>query len=112
MTRLLRQGPLREGECLEFGQDEQAGFLVCHGDQVFAYRNRCPHLGVALNWQPHRFLDLDGLFIQCALHGALFQIDNGFCIAGPCQGRSLEALPIRIIGDDIWLLDDHAADTA
>jgi nitrite reductase/ring-hydroxylating ferredoxin subunit len=28
------------------------------------------------------------------LHGALFEPDSGFCIHGPCLGKSLTALPL------------------
>jgi nitrite reductase/ring-hydroxylating ferredoxin subunit len=33
--------------------------------------------------------------IQCALHGALFRIEDGYCLYGPCQGASLHPLPLR-----------------
>ena len=35
--------------------------------------------------------------LQCSFHGARFQIDDGYCIAGPCQGRSLRAFPISLV---------------
>ena len=73
-------------------------FLVRKGASVYAYRNRCPHTGAPLDWTPHRFLDLDGMFIQCSLHGALFRIEDGFCVAGPCVGRSLQSVPVRLSG--------------
>jgi nitrite reductase/ring-hydroxylating ferredoxin subunit len=30
------------------------------------------------------------------MHGALFEIEGGTCIAGPCAGKSLRALPVRV----------------
>jgi nitrite reductase/ring-hydroxylating ferredoxin subunit len=60
----------------------------------------CPHLGIPLNWAPERFLDLDGTLIQCSSHGALFQIDSGECIAGPCAwATSLQPVDARAAGD-------------
>lgn len=69
-------------------------FVVRKGDTLACYRNRCPHTGAPLEWQPDQFLDLDHSFIQCAIHGALFRPENGYCLRGPCAGQSLE--PIRL----------------
>lgn len=71
-------------------QLQQTSLLVVStraGIQVFL--NRCPHLGVPLQWQRDRFLDEEGMFIRCATHGALFEKDSGLCILGPCRGDSL-----------------------
>jgi nitrite reductase/ring-hydroxylating ferredoxin subunit len=70
-------------------------FVVRKDGQVHAYRNRCPHTGAPLEWMPDEFLDLDKSFIECALHGALFRTDNGYCLRGPCAGQSLSALEVR-----------------
>lgn len=78
-------------------------FLVRKGDRVHGYRNRCPHTGAPLEWQPDQFLDLDGSFIQCAMHGALFRIHDGYCLRGPCAGQSLEPVEVRVEGDWIRL---------
>ncbi|MEE8263379.1 MAG: Rieske (2Fe-2S) protein, partial [Gammaproteobacteria bacterium] len=40
-------------------------------------------------WVPDQFLDETGNLLQCATHGALFRIEDGFCVAGPCTGASL-----------------------
>jgi nitrite reductase/ring-hydroxylating ferredoxin subunit len=71
-------------------------FLVRRGAQVYAYRNRCPHASVNLEWQPHQFLDLTGHFILCANHGALFRFEDGFCLRGPCAGQRLTPVPVHV----------------
>ena len=81
-------------------------FLVRKGASVFAYRNRCPHTGAPLEWQPDQFLNFDGSFIQCALHGALFRIHDGYCLRGPCAGHGLEPVAVRVEGDRVLLLED------
>ncbi|WP_049723831.1 Rieske (2Fe-2S) protein [Gilvimarinus polysaccharolyticus] len=68
-------------------------FAVRRGEQIFVYRNLCPHVQIPLEWVEHEFLTADNSLIQCANHGALFTIDTGHCIAGPCSGQSL--LPIN-----------------
>jgi nitrite reductase/ring-hydroxylating ferredoxin subunit len=81
----------------------QSVFVVHKNGEVFAYYNKCPHTGASLEWQEDQFLDLDKALIQCATHDALFTIDTGECISGPCVGDNLQALPISIINDEIHL---------
>ena len=79
------------------GDGVGAAFFVVRKDGlVVAYRNRCPHTGAPLEWQPHQFLDVDNGFIQCALHGALFRVGDGYCLRGPCVGQSLQTLPTEV----------------
>jgi len=78
-------------------------FVVRQDNKVHAYQNHCPHLGIPLNWQPDQFLCLEGVHIQCATHGALFKVEDGHCIAGPCAGQNLTALSLEHRDDEIWL---------
>ena len=80
------------------------GFVVRRDGEVFAYRNSCPHTGSPLDWVDHQFLDIEGALIQCAVHDARFLIESGECVFGPCPGESLEALPIRVQHDNVYLL--------
>lgn len=72
------------------------GFVVRAGDAVRGYVNRCPHAGHPLNLLPDRFLCADGTLILCTAHGALFEKSTGFCVAGPCAGRSLTSVALEI----------------
>lgn len=72
------------------------GFVVRQGEGVFAYQNYCRHAGHPLNWMPDSFLTRDGANIICSSHGAVYEITAGLCIAGPCLGKNLRALPIEI----------------
>ncbi len=76
-------------------QDEPL-LAVRQGQQVFVYRNNCPHANLPLEWVPDQFLDSSGTLIHCANHGALFTIDTGECISGPCIGDALESLPCEV----------------
>ena len=111
-TRLCDLQALREGESLGFAVDSSDGaadvFLVRQGAQVFGYRNRCPHTGVALEWMPDRFLDIEGALIVCGTHGARFRIADGYCIYGPCRGQVLTAVALSIREGAIWLNDGEA----
>lgn len=82
-------------------------FLVRRGDQVRAYVNRCPHTGSPLDWRPDQFLSLDGSMIQCATHLALFRIDDGYCLAGPCAGQALTPAPIEVVDGRVLAAADE-----
>ena len=79
--------------------------FVLRGDgEVRAYENTCPHTGGMLDWVPGQFLSYDKKHILCATHGALFRIADGHCIHGPCIGKSLVAVAIRLEGENIVLV--------
>ena len=48
--------------------------------------------------------------IQCANHGALFVIENGECVAGPCSGEALVALPFDIVDGYVELIAERLTD--
>lgn len=78
-------------------------FVVNKAGEFYAYENSCPHLGVELEWQPDQFLDSTSTLIMCAMHGALFTLDRGLCVSGPCNGQYLKALPLHIEDQIIYL---------
>ena len=73
-------------------------FAVRRGGRVFVYVNVCPHIGTSLNLLADRFLSADGARIVCVTHGAEFRIEDGFCLAGPCEGDALEPVPAHLAG--------------
>ncbi|SRR5579883_1393369 len=81
------------------------GFVVRSGATVHAYVNRCPHAGHPLDLVPGRFLTADGTLLLCASHGALFEKSTGLCLAGPCAGRSLTPVPVRVRSGLVMLED-------
>ncbi|VXD02320.1 Rieske (2Fe-2S) protein [Pseudomonas sp. 8Z] len=104
MIRLCSPSELAEGQSRGFLVDSLALFLVRKEGTVYAYRNRCPHRGINLHWQTDVFLDDSASLIRCATHGALFLIDSGECVAGPCAGQVLQALPCQEDAQGIWLM--------
>jgi nitrite reductase/ring-hydroxylating ferredoxin subunit len=88
--------PGAKGFTMGSGDWPLRGFVVRKGACVRAYVNYCPHAGFPLNWTPDRFLAPEAPLILCAMHGALFEIETGLCISGPCAGMKLRALPVRV----------------
>lgn len=92
MKFLCPSSSLAPDSSLGFEIDGCKLFAVRRDGIAYFYINRCPHRGIPLEWQPDKFLDESASLIQCATHGALFLIESGECIAGPCSGKSLQAL--------------------
>lgn len=83
--------------------DSRGVFAVRSREQVYVYRNRCPHQGLELNWVPDRFLDRNKALILCSAHGALFEIAGGRCVSGPCLGQQLEQLPSTVESNGVYV---------
>lgn len=98
--------PGSRGFTLGQGDWPLRGLVVRTGDQAWGYVNRCPHAGHPLNLAPHRFLTPGRELILCSSHGALFDRQTGFCIAGPCDGQSLQGVPLKIESGFVMLADD------
>lgn len=103
MQFLCAGNALGEGQSRGFLLEERKLLAVRRDGRIFVYANRCPHRGIPLEWQTDRFLDASGSLIQCATHGALFLIESGACVAGPCAGKSLSALPCQERDGAIWV---------
>ena len=94
----LHDLPDNAGRGFVVGADaaRQEIFLIRRGSTVYGYRNVCPHKGTNLDWSPDEFVDESGQYIQCATHGALFVVEDGLCVQGPCLGASLQPVPITV----------------
>lgn len=69
-------------------------FVVRRGDRVWGYVNSCPHVGSPLDWENGQVLDSSRTHLLCASHGALFEIETGLCLRGPCAGKALTPYPV------------------
>ncbi|MEG0821421.1 MAG: Rieske 2Fe-2S domain-containing protein [Burkholderiaceae bacterium] len=83
---LVDGGP---GLCFEVrvGGERSSAFVVRHGGVLYGYLNRCAHVPMELDWQPGVFFDVEGEYLMCATHGALYEPASGRCVGGPCAGR-------------------------
>ena len=86
-------------------------FVVRAADTVRGYLNRCPHAGHPLDLRPQHFLTADGTLILCSSHGALFEKSTGYCVAGPCAGRSLTPVALEVKCGLVLLADGVNVDT-
>ena len=84
------------------GRPQRGLVALDEHNNVRAYQDLCRHLPVFLD-ASDRFLSDDKLHLVCMTHGAHYRVRDGFCVEGPCQGKSLFALPVRVHNDDIWV---------
>ena len=82
-------------------------FVVRRGTRVYAYLNCCPHTQVLIDQIPGQFFNNEYSFLQCSKHGALFRVEDGFCVEGPCKGQSLKSLPCAIKNGVIMLFEEE-----
>ncbi len=99
------------GYGVSFGGGEEAFRLVLlrSGGDIWAYMNNCPHFSLPLNFEEQKFLTLD-MEVVCAHHTAFFRFDDGMCTEGPCRGNALEAVPVGVNGEHVYIVA-RGADT-
>ena len=81
-----------------------AGFVVRRGEAVFGYVDSCPHAGWPLAGFAGRYLTRENDLILCAGHAALFRIEDGAMVAGPCSNVSLTPWPVAVRDGEIITL--------
>lgn len=99
----LPPGELAECTAPIDGEPESL-LLYRDGDQVRAWLNVCPHAGRRLDWAPGQFLRTREGLLVCAAHGATFELAGGECVAGPCRGARLRAVPVQVAHGEVRLV--------
>jgi nitrite reductase/ring-hydroxylating ferredoxin subunit len=103
MQFLCDPNSIEEDSSKGFTLGSHSIFVVKKDGLLHVYKNQCPHLNIELEWQPHQFLDSENYFIQCSTHGALFEVDTGLCVSGPCMGQHLIKIESRIEDDKLMV---------
>ncbi|HET6340424.1 MAG TPA: Rieske (2Fe-2S) protein [Polyangiales bacterium] len=89
-----------------FGRPREAIVLLDESDEPRAYLNQCRHLPIPLDAGSRDFFFKGEL--QCSTHGARYRLRDGMCVAGPCRGAALAALPIEITTALVFVVDNGA----
>jgi nitrite reductase/ring-hydroxylating ferredoxin subunit len=87
------------------GPRRQAMVVRLPNGEIRAYHNLCKHLPVPLDSFRDRVLADDKSHFLCRTHGACFQLSDGMCFEGPCQGASLDAIAVRLHNGKIEIQD-------
>jgi len=93
----LVEGALR---VLQLTEDNQTWsvLVIRRNGQIRAFLNACPHQYLPLDFAGANILSADGSMLMCSMHGAMFAIDDGECVAGPampCALTAVEVLEVR-----------------
>ncbi len=105
MILICNTSDIPDNQSKGFNIDDSLIFIVHKYGKFTAYLNSCPHLGIQLEMVPDQFLDNSHSLIQCSMHGALFRIEDGLCISGPCFDKKLKEVSIEIQNNEIFLAD-------
>jgi len=110
-VRACERAALQPGEVrtcvLPLGADKrprEALLLLGSDGEPRAYVNRCRHLPIPIDAGSRSYLTNDKQHLLCGTHGALYQLDDGKCVAGPCLHMELERLPIEIEDGTLFVL--------
>ena len=116
---IARVGELTHGQTKKFtlrrGQRDCEAMVLNYQGNLYAYVNRCPHVGFTLDWIENRFFTVDERYLMCANHGAVFEPPTGECVWGPCVGASLESLALDVRGEKVFAccaVDDEERDSS
>lgn len=105
-VKLCPLGDMTEGSARSFVLQIRAGrfhgFVVRRNDRVHGFVDRCPHAGLPLAQRLDDYLTPGADLIACTWHGALFRIEDGTCVAGPCAGQGLARWAVEIVND--WIV--------
>jgi nitrite reductase/ring-hydroxylating ferredoxin subunit len=69
--------------------------VFCVDGRYFAIDEICPHKGGPLAEGA-----VENLSVRCPWHGAIFSLETGAGISGPCGGK-VKAYPVRVNGNDL-----------
>jgi nitrite reductase/ring-hydroxylating ferredoxin subunit len=103
MTRValtpVQRREIAKGRFVRVGPAMNSVLLGRVGGAWKAYANVCRHRALPLDIGVASPMSDDGEYLLCNQHGALYRLDDGKCIVGPCVGESLTAVEVTEEGD-------------
>ncbi len=86
----------------------QAVVLFRYQGRVYAYLNRCVHMGRPLDAEAGSIFDDAGQYLRCSVHGLIYDPVTGECGSTLCAGERLQ--PVRLIEEagTIYINDKRA----
>lgn len=97
----IENGAARE---FRFGGDSPFAFrMFVYNDagNFKGFHNSCPHFDVPMNHTPEELFTPDGEYFQCVTHYAKFDKSSGICVYGPCEGKSLQRIPLTMEANNL-----------
>ena len=93
----------------DVGEGQARGYVVAPGSRrkviltrrhgrLFGWLDACPHYpgGTPMAWRSDAYLNGEGTHLACHSHGALFDLETGECVLGPCLGQGLKRVELMV----------------
>lgn len=104
--QICKLDELSENQSIKFIVPEpkydREAFAFMRNNEIYAYYNECPHIGIALDWDDNDFFSVDHAKLVCKNHGAEFAPDSGHCSNGPCVDTHLKPINVEISNDVVF----------
>ena len=101
LTRLCHADEVGEGQARGFAMSPAARrkvILTRRNGRLFGWLDACPHYpgGTPMAWRSDAYLNGEGTHLACHSHGALFDVETGECVLGPCLGQRLARVELTV----------------
>jgi nitrite reductase/ring-hydroxylating ferredoxin subunit len=96
----------------EYGMPREVLVLRDLDGHLRGYLNVCKHLPIPLDSGAREFLDDGKRHLVCNTHGALYRIDDGVCIEGPCVDEVLDTMAVWEDAGVVWISGEVVASPA
>jgi nitrite reductase/ring-hydroxylating ferredoxin subunit len=99
--RLCHSGDVAEGQARGFPAEaggRRKVIVVRKDGRLHGWLDSCPHYegGTPMAWRSDAYLNGEGTHLACHSHGALFEIETGRCVLGPCLGQRLTPVELTV----------------
>ena len=108
--RLCHDGDVAEGQARGFvlsPETRRKVILARRNGRLFGWLDACPHYpgGTPMAWRSNAYLNGEGTHLACHSHGALFDLETGECVLGPCLGQGLTRIELAVTeGGDVLIV--------
>jgi len=100
-VRLCHIDEVTEGMARGFRTDpssRQKIIVLRKNGVLHGWLDSCPHYegGTPMAWRTDAYLNGEGTHLACHSHGALFEMETGECVLGPCLGQGLTRVELTL----------------
>ena len=94
---VAKKNEVRPGTLKVVSVESKEIVLTCVGENYYAFINVCSHMDFPLNDGT-----LEGTTVECAHHGAQFDVRTGAAISMPAV-TPIETFPVKVVGEEIQI---------
>jgi 3-phenylpropionate/trans-cinnamate dioxygenase ferredoxin subunit len=102
-TKVCAEGEMAPGEWRVVWAGDTPIVVLNYDGQLYAFEDRCSHEDFELSAGS---FDAEQGFIECALHGARFDVRDGSPLCAPAYAPVVK-FPVKIDDGSVWTQDDR-----